>query len=268
MSLLLATWNVNSLRARIERVLEWIAYAEPDILCLQETKMNDSVFPADLFSDIGYKSVHYGNGGWNGVAILSRVGLEDPEKGMGKDVDEMGCRVISAVCGGIRIVSVYVPNGREVGSEFYLGKLEWLANLRKYIAHRYNPAGALVICGDFNIAPEDRDVWDKQAFEGATHVSEPERAALNELLSWGLSDCFRLHYPQPGLYSWWDYRGGAFHKHQGMRIDLVLGTVPVLSRCSFSLMDRNARKGDKPSDHIPVMVWLEDASVASAGSKL
>lgn len=258
MSLILATWNVNSLRARIGRVVEWIEYAEPDILCLQETKMDDSAFPEDVFNDLGYSSVHHGDGGWNGVAILSRVGLEDAEKGMGDRVDEMGCRVVSADCGGISVVCVYVPNGREVGSRFYHEKLDWLATLKSYIAQRYSPTDALIVCGDFNIAPDERDVWDEKAFEGATHVSEPERAALNELLVWGLSDCFRAHYSQADLFSWWDYRGGAFHRHQGMRIDLILATMPVLSRCSFSLMDRNARKGDKPSDHIPVMAWIEN----------
>ncbi len=267
MSLLLATWNVNSLRARLERVLEWIKYAEPDILCLQETKMSDSVFPADVFRDAGYKSIHHGDGGWNGVAILSRVGLDDPEEGMGEDVDEMGCRVVSASCSGIRVVSVYVPNGREVGSRFYYEKLDWMENLKSYIAQHYSPTSSLLVCGDFNVAPDDIDVWDTQVFEGATHVSKPERESLNGLLSWGLFDCFRLRYPQSGLYSWWDYRGGAFHKHQGMRIDLILATKPVLSRCSFSLMDRNARKGEKPSDHIPVMVWLEDVPMANADSE-
>ncbi len=256
-SVLLATWNVNSLRARMDRVMEWIACAKPDILCLQETKMPDSAFPAGIFRDAGYESIHHGDGGWNGVAILSKISLSDADTGFGDGVDELGCRLVSALCGNTRIVSVYVPNGREVGSEYYKGKLEWLANLKRYINTRHVPEERLVICGDFNIAPDDRDVWDPEAFVGLTHVSAPEREALQDLISWGLYDCFRSHYSQSGLYSWWDYRGGAFHQHRGMRIDLVLATGPVAEECSFALMDRTARKGKQPPDHVPVAVWLD-----------
>ncbi|MHB8264153.1 MAG: exodeoxyribonuclease III [Acidimicrobiales bacterium] len=256
-SVLVATWNVNSLRARMDRVMEWISYADPDILCLQETKMHDAAFPAGIFRDAGYGSIHHGDGGWNGVAILSKIGLSDADAGFGDGVDEMGCRIVSATCGNTRIVSVYVPNGREVGSVYYAGKLEWLACLRQYIDERYTPEERLLICGDFNIAPDDRDVWDADHFIGSTHVSASEREALQGLVSWGLTDCLRIHYQQSGLYSWWDYRGGAFHKHRGMRIDLVLATMPLAGRCSFALMDRNARKGKQPSDHVPVAVWID-----------
>ncbi|MCL4313317.1 MAG: exodeoxyribonuclease III [Actinobacteria bacterium] len=252
----LATWNVNSLNARMPRVEEWLDYASPDILCLQETKLTDEAFPTERFAELGYESVHHGSGRWNGVAILSRIGLTDSSYGFGDDDPYASgeCRLLSARCGSIVVLSVYVPNGREVGSEYYEAKLLWLSHLQEYLAKRFDPMSMLAVCGDFNIAPTDKDLWDPAFFEGHTHVTEPERRSLEELLSWGLVDVFRLHRPESGLYSWWDYRGGDFHQHRGMRIDLILTTESLAKRSRWVLIDRNARKGRQPSDHAPVVV--------------
>jgi exodeoxyribonuclease-3 len=256
----LATWNVNSLNARLARVEEWIGYAAPDVLCLQETKLADAAFPAMAFSALGYESAHFGVGRWNGVAIVSRVGLEQVEPGFAGGVapELAEGRILSATCGGVRVTSVYVPNGRAVGSVYYEEKLAWLAELRRHLERSASPDDAVAVCGDFNVAPEDRDVWDPAAFAGATHVSEPERAALASLVEWGLVDAFRQLYDEDRLYSWWDYRAGDFHQHRGMRIDLVLVTRPLAERVTFALVDRFARKGKQPSDHAPVLVDLCD----------
>jgi exodeoxyribonuclease-3 len=251
-----ATWNVNSLKARLPRVEAWLAECEPDILCLQETKLADSAFPSLTFSALGYESVHHGEGRWNGVAILSKVGLESASVGFGPEDEIMGdeARIVSATCGGIRIASVYVPNGRSLDDEQYQFKLEWLDRLRSHLESVCDANANVMVCGDFNIAPEDRDVWDPKAVHGATHVSDPERAALAGLEGWGLVDVFRRHYDTGGLYSWWDYRAGNFHKHLGMRIDLMLATKPLAERSQWALIDRNARKGQSPSDHAPLTV--------------
>jgi exodeoxyribonuclease-3 len=253
----LATWNVNSLTARMPRVEEWIGLHEPDILCLQETKQADTAFPAMAFASLGYQSVHHGDGRWNGVAIVSRVGLEDPTTGLGAAEDGSGTRIVAATCGGIRVHSVYVPNGRVVGSEHYEAKLAWLARLRHYLDERCDPAAEVAVCGDFNVAPDDRDVWDPAAFVGATHVSEPERQALGALYDWGLVDVFRRHHDEGGVFSWWDYRAGDFHQGRGMRIDLILLTAGLAERSVSARVDRDARKGKKPSDHAPVVVDLD-----------
>jgi exodeoxyribonuclease-3 len=250
----IATWNVNSLNARLSRVEEWIEYAQPDVLCMQETKAADAAFPTMAFSALGYESVSHGDGRWNGVAIVSRVGLDDIEGGFGNGADEQGCRLVAASCGGVRVHSVYVPNGREVGGEFYLGKLAWLGELRSYLDRTAKPTDPVAVCGDFNIAPEDRDVYDRAALEGSTHITEPERQALGEIEAWGLVDAFRLLYDQGQLFSWWDYRAGNFHKHLGMRIDLILLSKALAETASYALIDRNARKGKQPSDHAPVLV--------------
>jgi exodeoxyribonuclease III len=257
----IATWNVNSLKARLPRVEEWLEYAQPDVLCLQETKLADKNFPALAFSALGYESVHFGYNQWNGVAILSKVGIEDPANGFGPDVVdpyEADARMLTATCGGIRVASVYVPNGREVPSEFYDRKLVWFERLAEWLDAHHTPADPVVITGDFNVAPEDRDVWSPEAFAGSTHVTEPERAAVRRLENWGLIDTFRRQYDDSNLYSYWDYRGGDFHQGRGMRIDLVLATEPIADRVTWALVDRNARKGKQPSDHAPVIVDLRD----------
>jgi exodeoxyribonuclease-3 len=249
----IATWNVNSLTARLPRVEEWIGYARPDVLCLQETKQADAVFPHGAFAALGYEAAHHGDGRWNGVAILSRVGLDGVELGMGSD-DEQGSRLVAADCGGIRVHSVYVPNGRSLDSEHYPAKLAWLGRLKALLEETTGPDQPVVVCGDFNVAPEDRDVWDPAQFEGMTHVSQPERDALADLEAWGLVDVFRRLYAEDELFTWWDYRGGSFHRHRGMRIDLILVTEVLAARTTYGLVDRNARKGEKPSDHAPVFI--------------
>jgi len=252
----IATWNVNSLKARLPRVEQWLAECEPDVLCMQETKLADSAFPALTFQALGYESVHHGEGRWNGVAILSKLGVEKPSSGFGPDDEIFGgeARIVSATCGDVRVTSVYVPNGRSLDHEQYQFKLEWLGKLRTHLDESCGPEDQVVICGDFNIAPDDRDVWDPAAVHGATHVSQPERDALANLEDWGLEDVFRRHHDDSGLYSWWDYRAGNFHKHLGMRIDLVLASAPLAARSQWALIDRNARKGQLPSDHAPVIV--------------
>ncbi len=252
----IATWNVNSLKQRLPRVEAWLAEVQPDVLCMQETKLTDAAFPALAFAALGYESVHHGEGRWNGVAIASRVGVDDPSVGFsGGDVvlgDE--ARLLSATCGAVRVASVYVPNGRSLDHEQYKIKLDWLRCLRLHLDAACDPAADVLVCGDFNIAPDDRDVWDPEAAHGGTHVSAPEREALADIQAWGLEDVFRRHYDQGGLFSWWDYRAGMFHKHMGMRIDLVLASHRLAARSTYALIDRNARKGQAPSDHAPFLV--------------
>jgi exodeoxyribonuclease III len=252
----IATWNVNSLNKRIPRVEEWLGYAEPDVLCLQETKLSDANFPSMAFAALGYEAAHYGQGQWNGVAILSRVGLDDVVAGFADQADDeiTEARLLWATCKGVRVASVYVPNGRVVGSEHYEAKLQWLERLRRGLDLACDPAEPFVICGDFNVAPEDRDVWDPAKVNGGTHVSEPERDALRQLEGWGLVDVFRTLYDDDRLYSYWDYRAGDFHQHRGMRIDLELATKPLADAATFALIDRFARKGKSPSDHAPLLV--------------
>jgi exodeoxyribonuclease-3 len=254
----IATWNVNSLKARLPRVEAWLAQAAPDVLCLQETKLADSTFPALAFHALGYESVHHGEGRWNGVAILSRVGLDDPRPGWTDDGEpDPDARIVWATCGGVRVASVYVPNGRELEHEHYRYKLAWLDRLRAHLAAACAPDEPVVVAGDFNIAPTDDDVWDPEQFVGSTHVSEPEREALRALEGWGLHDTFRRLHPEPGNFTYWDYRAGMFHKGMGMRIDLLLATAPVADGVTAAVMDREARKGTKPSDHAPVYIDVE-----------
>ncbi|CAN5421314.1 exodeoxyribonuclease III [soil metagenome] len=254
----IATWNVNSLKARLGRVEEWLADVRPDIVCLQETKLADGAFPAMAFQSLGYESVHHGEGRWNGVAILSKVGIEDPVDGFGPDDPDADARLLWATCGGIRIASAYVPNGRSLDDDHYQYKLRWLGQLRHRLEVAEDPSRPVIVAGDYNIAPTDDDVWDPKQFTDATHTSQPERDALSALEDWGLVDTFRLVQPEPKLFSWWDYRAGRFHKHEGMRIDLLMGTKAVADRVTFATIDRNARKGQLPSDHAPVIIDLAD----------
>jgi exodeoxyribonuclease-3 len=255
----IATWNVNSLKVRMARVEEWLSYAQPDILCLQETKLSDATFPHMAFSALGYESVHHGKGQWNGVAILSRVGIDNVVEGFCEGLEaDTDTRLITATCGGVRVLSVYVPNGRALNDPHYQYKLSWLERLRHHLEQTADPNQPVAVCGDFNVAPEDRDVWDPAAFVGSTHVSEPERQAVRHLEEWGLADAFRLRYNESGLYTYWDYRAGDFHQHRGMRIDLVLISKPLVDRVSWVLVDRNARKGKLPSDHAPLIVDVAD----------
>jgi exodeoxyribonuclease-3 len=242
----------------MERALEWVSYAGPDVLCLQETKLGDAAFPHMAFSALGYDSVHHGSGQWNGVAILSRVGLESPVMGFADGADpDPDTRLISALCGGVHVSSVYVPNGRSVGSDHYVYKLSWLARLGRHLDVLASPEEQVAVCGDFNIAPEDKDVWDPAAFVGSTHVTPEERAALVRLEDWGLVDAFRSRWQDDRLYTYWDYRAGDFHEHRGLRIDLALVSRPLADKVTWSLVDRNARKGKLPSDHAPLFVDID-----------
>ena len=255
----IATWNVNSLKARLPRVQEWISDVEPDVLCMQETKLAEAAFPHLVFEEMGYESTHHGQGQWNGVAILSKVGLADVVKGFadGEPADPEA-RLVFATCGGVRVASAYVPNGRALDNDHYLYKLAWLKRLLVHLERNESPTAPVLVTGDFNIAPDDRDVHDPRKLEGQTHVSAPEREALGHLLAWGTTDVFRVFHQADRLFSWWDYRNLDFPQGRGMRIDLLLGTLPVVERARWCGIDRNARKGQQPSDHAPVVVDLDD----------
>jgi exodeoxyribonuclease-3 len=267
----IATWNVNSLRARLDKVRWWLERARPDVLLMQETKLPDSEAPVEAFQAAGYALAHHGEGRWNGVAIASRCGLADVVTNFGRPLapaatpdvpdDEplAEARMMAAVCGGVRVVSIYAPNGRAVGSRFYQAKLAWFERLAGWLEEAADPGEPLVVGGDFNVAPADIDVWDPAACHGGTHVSEPERAAFARLCAWGLVDAYRVHHPEPGRYSWWDYRAGNFHKNFGMRIDHLLVTAPLAKRLVWAEIDREARKGKPlPSDHAPVVIDLDE----------
>jgi exodeoxyribonuclease III len=263
----IATWNVNSLKQRIPRLLPWLDERRPDVVCLQETKLADDALAevlGDELADRGYEIAAHGEATWNGVAILSKVGLEDIVKGIdgGPGFPNPEARAISATCGGIRVVSVYVPNGREPDSEHYHYKLAWLAALKDMVA-----AGPedVIVAGDMNIAPTDDDVFDPEAYVGQTHVTPPEREALAELQQLGLHDVVRDRWPGERVFSYWDYRAGMFHQDLGMRIDLVLASAPVAARVRAAWVDRHARKGTGPSDHAPVIVDLDEAPDGDIG---
>jgi exodeoxyribonuclease-3 len=256
----IATWNVNSLKVRLPRVEAWLTEVQPDVLLMQETKLADGAFPALAFEALGYESVHHGQGQWNGVAILSRVGATDIVANFADGAEpDAEARVVSATCGGVRVSSVYVPNGRALDHEHYRYKLAWLARLRLHLDASSSASDLVLVGGDFNIAPDDRDVWDPKATAGATHVSEPERTALADICAFGLRDVFRDRYQQGSLFSWWDYRAGDFHQGRGMRIDLLLASAPLADAMTWCIIDRNARKGQLPSDHAPVVADFEVA---------
>ncbi len=272
----LATWNVNSLKARLDAVEGWLNRVQPDVLLMQETKLSDADAPVMPFRMLGYDLIHHGEGRWNGVAIATRVGATDVVTNFGdgpvrdsssgavvavseedfNPLDE--ARMVSAVCDGVRVVSLYAPNGRVVGSPFYEGKLAWFARLDRWLDETRSPTEPLVLGGDYNITPSDDDVWDAVATHGGTHVSEREREALARLRAFGLVDAFRTANAAPGRFSWWDYRAGMFHRNEGMRIDLLYVTEPVARRVVWAEIDRQARKGPPtPSDHAPVVIDLD-----------
>lgn len=272
----IATWNVNSLKARWEAVEKWLERAAPDVLLMQETKLSDADVPEMSFRMLGYEVLHHGEGRWNGVAIVSRVGIEDPVTNFGDgpvrdssagapvavsedDFDPFDeARMVSAVCGGVRVASLYAPNGRVVGSPFYEGKLRWFERLARWVAETSSVGAPLILGGDYNVTPADEDVWDPVRAHGGTHVSGPERDALARLRAWGLVDAYRLQSTERGRFSWWDYRAGMFHKNEGMRIDLLYVTPPVAARVVWAEIDRQARKGPPtPSDHAPVVIDLD-----------
>ena len=267
----IATWNVNSLNARLGKVWWWLERARPDVLLMQETKLADTDVPHEAFRERGYELAHHGEGRWNGVAIASRVGIGDVVANFGaalgpRSTADVGddeplaeARMISAMCGGIRVVSLYAPNGRTVDSIFYRAKLAWFDRLVGWLAAACSPSEPLLLGGDFNVAPDDVDVWDPAACHGGTHVSAPEREAFARLPKWGLVDGYRLHCREPDRFSWWDYRAGNFHKNFGMRIDHLLVTESLAPRVRWAEIDREARKGKPiPSDHAPVLVDIDE----------
>ena len=263
----IATWNVNSVKQRLPRLLPWLDERRPDVVCLQETKLADDAFLDLLGTELearDYEVALHGEAAWNGVAILSRVGLDDVVAGVAgaPGFPHPEARAVSATCDGIRVVSVYVPNGRVPDSEHYQYKLAWLGSLRDMLA-----AGpeATIVCGDMNIAPTDDDVFDPDAYIGQTHVTQPERAALQELQSLGLRDVVRDRWPNERVFTYWDYRAGMFHQDLGMRIDLVLASPPVADRVQAAWVDRKARKGKGPSDHAPVIIDLDEAPDGDIG---
>jgi exodeoxyribonuclease-3 len=262
-----ATWNVNSVKQRLPRLFPWLDERQPDVVCLQETKLADDAFHELLDAGLeqrGYQAAVHGQGGWNGVAILSRAGLDDVVTGLAGAPGFPGpeARAVAATCGGIRIWSVYVPNGRSPGSDHYHYKLAWLDALTAVVAG--GPDSALV-CGDMNIAPADADVFDPAAYVGQTHVTPPEREALAKLEGLGLHDVVRDRWPSEQVFTYWDYRAGMFHQNLGMRIDLVLASDPVAARVKAAWVDRQARKGTGPSDHAPVIVDLDEAPDGDVG---
>jgi exodeoxyribonuclease III len=263
----LATWNVNSIKQRVPRLLPWLDQRQPDVVCLQETKLADDALAkllGEQFVSRGYEFATHGEAQWNGVAILSKVGLDDVVTGVAgaPGYPHPEARAVSATCGGIRVHSIYVPNGRVPGSDHYRYKLEWLAALAEDL--RPDPEDA-VVCGDMNIAPADEDVFDPEAYIGQTHVTGPERDALAQLQGLGLRDVVRDRWPDKRVFTYWDYRAGMFHQDLGMRIDLVLATAPVAERVRAAWVDRQARKGSGPSDHAPVMVDLDEAPDGDIG---
>ena len=264
----IATWNVNSVKQRVPRLLPWLDERQPDVVCLQETKLADDPFRDLLGEELGqrgYEVAAHGEATWNGVAILSRVGLEDVVAGFGDETPGFPhpeARAVAATCAGIRVLSVYVPNGRVPDSDHYRYKLAWLEALRKAVA---GGPDATVVCGDFNIAPTDDDVFDPEAYAGQTHVTPPERRALAELMDLGLHDVVRDRWPHETVFTYWDYRAGMFHQDLGMRIDLVLASGPVAGRVEAAWVDRQARKGSRPSDHAPVIVDLDEAPHGNIG---
>lgn len=251
----IVTWNVNSIRSRESRLLAWLQDHQPDVLCLQELKLEDALFPLEAIQKAGYQAVFHGQKTYNGVAILARTAISDVVRGLDDGVDDPQARLIAGTVKGVRVVCVYVPNGGEPGSDKYAYKLAWYQRLRGWLERHADPGAALVLCGDMNVAPDARDVA-RPAEWNQTVLCLPEaRAALQHVVDWGLEDAFRRHRPEAGLYSWWDYRGGGFERDNGLRIDHVFATRGLRSVDAF--VDRNERRGDKPSDHVPLGVVLD-----------
>jgi exodeoxyribonuclease III len=261
----LATWNVNSIRSRADRVAAWLQRQDVDVLALQETKCRDDQFPEMVFHALGYEVAHVGFSQWNGVAVLSRIGLDDVEIGFpGQpcwgEPAATEARALGVTCGGVRVWSLYVPNGRTPTDPHYTYKLEWLAALRTAAAGwlAADPAAQIVLAGDWNIAPQDDDVWDIRVFANSTHVTPPERAAFNTIVEAGYADVVRPHAPNPGVYTYWDYTQLRFPRREGMRIDFALCSPALAGRVTGALIDREERKGKGASDHAPVVVDLAD----------
>jgi exodeoxyribonuclease-3 len=252
----IATWNVNSLRVRMPHLQDWLAANAVDAIALQETKLADAEFPCGDFTTLGFNQAYCGQRTYNGVAILARSALADVVPGIPGFEDDHK-RVLAATLDDVRVIDVYVPNGQTVGSDKFEYKLRWLAALERYVIASLAEYPRLVVLGDYNIAPEERDVHDPQAWQGSVHVSEPERAALGSLLATGLSDCFRLFEQPEKTYSWWDYRMLAFRRNRGLRIDLILASEEMAQKCAACHIDRAPRKLERPSDHAPVVATFD-----------
>ena len=253
----IVSWNINSLRKRQDRLLTWLAATQPDIVCLQETKCTDEQFPELALRAAGYYSAFHGQKSYNGVAILAKTPLLDIRASLCDEEEDPQARVIAATVGSVRVYSVYAPNGQAVGSPAYDYKLRWYARLRRCLLESEGVEKHLALCGDFNVAPKDEDVYDPDLWRGAIMCSDGERAAFQELCGAGLSDTLRIHHSEPGLFSWWDYRMLAFPKNRGLRIDAILATKSLSERCRDAGIEREMRKGKEPSDHAPV--WAEFA---------
>ncbi|MBL6975663.1 MAG: exodeoxyribonuclease III [Deltaproteobacteria bacterium] len=253
----IATWNINGIRARLDRLVQWLEKARPDVVCLQEIKCVEDQFPMDRITGAGYHAAVYGQKAFNGVAILARSEPLDVVRGLGDDVGDLQARLIAATVDGVRVLSAYVPNGGDMGSDKYAYKLAWLRRLLDTLDMAGVPAGDLALCGDFNIIPEDRDAREPSQWEGTVLYNPEVRALLGEIVGLGLSDVFRRFHTESELYSWWDYRRLAFPRNDGLRIDLVLCTPSLEKRCSDAFIERDERKGEKPSDHVPVVAVLD-----------
>jgi exodeoxyribonuclease-3 len=249
----IATWNVNSIAARLPHVMEWINGNRPDVLCLQEIKCIDAKFPTGPFQELGYEVELFGQQTYNGVAILSLLPMKNIQRGLDDDAPDAQRRLIAATIGSIRVINVYIPNGSEVGAEKYVFKLDWLGRLRRFFDDHCDVSSEALICGDFNVAPEDRDVHDPALWAGKILCSEPERASLQKIQEWGLVDLFRQHHQEPGFFSWWDYRGGAFRRNHGLRIDHIWATPALARKCVAAWIDKIPRTLERPSDHAPVV---------------
>lgn len=253
----IATWNVNSIRARKDRVLAWLSANGPDVLCVQETKVTDDIFPHEDLASVGYQAVVHGQKTYNGVALLTKEPVKDVVRGFGDEGDDAQARFIGATVAGVRVFSAYIPNGSSLGSDKYLYKLEWLRRLRVYLDANESPDTPLLLTGDWNVAPEDRDIHDPLLWEGDVLCTDAERDALKRIVDWGFVDTFRMHCEEAGKFSWWDYRMLGFPKNKGLRIDHIYATESLSSVCTESLIDRNERKGKGASDHAPVIALFD-----------
>ena len=253
----IATWNVNSILARLPHVVRWLQAVEPDVLCLQETKCTDDKFPFAELSQIGYCASVFGQQSYNGVAILARNECAEVQRGNYEDQEGAHARLLAAIIDGVKVVNVYIPNGQSVGSEKYQFKLDWMKRLRSFFDHTYQPDSSLLLCGDFNVAPEDRDIHNPTLWQERIMCSSGERSALDEIKRWGFTDSFRLHHEEGGQFSWWDYRAGAFRRNLGLRIDHIWVSASLGARSKTTLIDKEPRKWERPSDHAPVVATFD-----------
>lgn len=256
-SMLLATWNVNSINVRLPHIQQFLENYSPDIFCMQETKIVDEKFPREFFAEMGYEIEIYGEKSYNGVAIASKQSMESIVKGFKVEIAAGSKRLIAATIGDVKVLNLYIPNGQAVGSEKYHYKMEWLCALKKHIEENYSADDSLVICGDFNIAPEDRDVYKPDEWRERIMASSEERRELEAIKEFGFIDVFRKHHDEPGLFTWWDYQAGAFRRNMGFRIDHVWATEPLAEACSAVMIAREMRELEKPSDHAPVLAEFD-----------